>query len=382
MLCLFYKVMALVGLTVAMEDPTKVILSQCPNLQPFVNSPNANGSPLNVSVSFRFDRLIGIDEVAESLTVIGSLGLHWNVSCLQNLTNMGNWPDDNLAPLFNLKYKDFWLPSVGLRNSISGTLSDQYFDVDINLYPDGFMVVYFWGKYEVYCDLNFANFPFDTYVFINFFNFVNLFFFFSQNCGVELLSFRNHNPVLLEVKKDLPFSESEQLRSSNSVWEVDPINRDSIKYHRHRSFDALFFTLTMRRNFHYYLISITVPLWIMVILMCCSFFIPPQSSERANFSATIMLSIFVLQGAVLGSLPTTRQPVITAYSMLIQTAIAAISTCYSCLMCWLLKYKRQTMTKVTNFRQWKLYCIIDVVAFIITCLSFLLTNIITFGLIA
>ena len=198
-----------------------------------------------------------------------------------------------------------------------------------------------------------------------------------------MLAFHKISPVLLIVRDESPIFESEQLRSSNSVWEVDPITRESIKYRQRRSFDSMLFTLTMRRNYQYYFITIIMPLWIMVVLMCCSFFISPHSSERANFSATIMLSIFVLQGIIFASLPTTRQPVITAFSMLIQTILAALTTCYSCVMCWLLKYKRQTMTKLSQIRLGlKLYCLIDIFAFVITVSSFLLTNIVTFVLIA
>ena len=154
----------LVGLAMAIDDPTKVILDNCPNMKPFVNSPNLDGSPIFISASFRCDRLIGIDEVEESLTVIGSVGLFWNVSCLQNLTQIGKWPGRNAnEPLYKLKHEDFWLPAVGLRNSISGTLSDQDFSVEIFIHPSGLIEAYYWGKYQVYCDLDFTKFPLDTY---------------------------------------------------------------------------------------------------------------------------------------------------------------------------------------------------------------------------
>ena len=210
----------------------------------------------------------------------------------------------------------------------------------------------------------------------NCFNNKTLNFFSRQTCGIEFLSFMRNNDITLRPREYRAFEEASKFRSDNLVWEVDSINDRGIIHGNLGSFETLEFTMTMRRNFHYYLISITVPLWIMVILMCCSFFIPPQSSERANFSATIMLSIFVLQGAVLGSLPTTRQPVITAYSMLIQTAIAAISTCYSCLMCWLLQNHKKIMAKSVMMNKWKLYSLLDVLAFIFISSSFLLANLV------
>ena len=145
----------------AFQNPTQFLLQNCPNVQPFVNTPAFDGRPFDLSLSFQVDRLIGIDDLSESFSLIGSVGIQWNISCVANLTQNGLWPWHHAEFLQNLNAEDFWLPKITFRNSLTNALTGKDFNLQLVISSQGLFSAYYWGKFEVYCDLNFANFPMD-----------------------------------------------------------------------------------------------------------------------------------------------------------------------------------------------------------------------------
>ena len=131
------------------------------------------------------------------------------------------------------------------------------------------------------------------------------------------------------------------------------------------------FIMEFQRKPQYFILNLFLPAIILTILEITSFCIPANEVERASFSATVMLAMFLLHSQTLSYLPTSPNPILASYYAIIVIAFGMTCTVYSSFLYYLVKYHEKAMHKKLkiNTKTFYSYQIIDVICS--CCLTFL-----------
>ena len=108
--------------------------------------------------------------------------------------------------------------------------------------------------------------------------------------------------------------------------------------------------LELERRPDFILLNLFTPSIILSSLSMFAYFLPAHGSERPSFTATILVSFFVLQEYILNLLPASPNPIIASYYIIANTICTMIVTIYSSIMGWLMgqKKRQNRLTTVDN----------------------------------
>ena len=168
----------------------------------------------------------------------------------------------------------------------------------------------------------------------------------------------------------------------SSVWSI--LNR-SVHSVSFESYDLLEgsevvgvqFQFTFKRNHIYYLLNVITPGILLSVLLLASFFISPKTADRISYSATIMLSMFVVQSTTLSYLPVTAEPTLIVMYTFGECVFGAVCTLHAGVLCWFCSNKQQiAMKKITKF-QFSTIGFIDFISFMAFTLTWIVFNIAT-----
>ena len=96
---------------------------------------------------------------------------------------------------------------------------------------------------------------------------------------------------------------------------------------------------TFKRRPDFVITNLFAPTFILSLLELSSFLLPPDTTDRTTFAATILLSFFVLQDQILSTIPRTPRPVVAIYFTLGQMLLAMLITIYSSAIVWFINEK-------------------------------------------
>ena len=201
---------------------------------------------------------------------------------------------------------------------------------------------------------------------------MSLFIFYRQTCSIDIMSLTQSSLLnFTELNYDFtslsPKSPSTPL---NSNWKFVHVStaieqlRNSVlvmKYYFH-----------LERRPDYFLTTVFAPAMILSILETSSFFMPPETPDRATFAATVMLSLFVLQSQTMAFLPKTPKPIIATYYILGITTLAMLITIYAVAINHIYHHYPTMLKK--SIRSFRLPLLIDNVVFAMTTLLIVLVN--------
>ena len=141
-------------------DETAELIKYC-YVRPTVTTPNLSSArPAYVFIRFILQRMIEIDDVAESFSVFGGLVQVWKVPCVQQLYESNVWP----LQVFYLDHVDpskIWSPTLAHLNTLSNVaLKDMETRLEISMTTGNFISMNV-GSFVSRCDLEFSKFPYD-----------------------------------------------------------------------------------------------------------------------------------------------------------------------------------------------------------------------------
>ena len=332
---------------------------QCEFVQPLNRAPNpSNSTPIYFTLTV--DRLVGIDEIDMSISVMAALYLQWKVDVCTSSSTASSVSQNEMV--FVTKVNDVWHPTLIFTNSTRDTFiqSEDYGnDLEILFQPTqpNRTLYFYWiriGIFESKCDLNLEMFPFDV-----------------QQCQ---FTFMMKDPTVFShfggVKVKIP------LLTRNSQWFISESGTSyevgTVKS-PYTGKNVSFTTVLMRfqRNPTYHIFNIMTPCLILVIIILGSFIVPPSEIDRTTICCTVLLAFVVAQADLLEEIPKTPQRVLMAEYMLLFTAISAIVVFYDMFMvAFNLKYQNIANKNVEIFSfqsvQMSVARAIDLTAFLLT----------------
>ena len=156
------------------------------------------------------------------------------------------------------------------------------------------------------------------------------------------------------------------------VWEFVGINTtitqvpyiEGIAQQKNR----IYFTITLKRKYQYYLINILLPTWLLFILQISIFILSPDQTERPSYSVTVVLAFTVSLTYVLDQIPQTTEIVYLIVLIDLHIVVSVIMTIYLFVISYL-----AGIGKVNNLRNFdKIFGISTSILVIIKDLMFIL----------
>ncbi|XP_061185503.1 acetylcholine receptor subunit alpha-like [Saccostrea echinata] len=238
--------------------------------------------PLQVNASFYLFSIKEFDLDTGKLTITGVFQVNWYDERLSwdlttyNQTNSTSIPQQKL-----------WLPdliNVNPYENIRGLGSDL---IKVIVFYTGLCDWYALQAFEVICDADVTDFPFDTqYCTLKFF----IWGYQPNEVNVNFIS----SGIILT------------LYTENGIWEI----ADSITHTQSNlyGYKEIVVGLHLKRRTAYYVVSLVLPITTIAGLMGFVFLVPHDSGERLGFSITVLLSIVVYLTIVQDMLPEASEP--------------------------------------------------------------------------
>ncbi|VDI54643.1 Hypothetical predicted protein [Mytilus galloprovincialis] len=286
---------------------------------------------LDVGVDFYLNSFISINEVDETIAIMGSILLNWTDPVLK----WEFWSFDNLYYII-IDPSDIWTPLIFLANSAE------------QIEPIGNRVVFFstlvctgqvytspGGIMKAKCPTNVAKFPFDTQECI--------FLFF--NCGLstsELIV----SPVSDKAKLDWYTPNSDWTLLDHSTF-VETKN----------NFSTFNVKLRIKRQSLYYVVMMILPTLLFTLLNSLVFVIPVESGERVSLAMTILLSYAIFLTLVSAAIPTSSNPMCVLLAVMITIISLSGLIVVSVVVISKYSFKKTTheiITPLKNLAKWGL----------------------------
>ena len=266
--------------------------------------------PIAVAIQGYFETVASINDKLQTLSVTGSIGLHWKISCAA----FGHLKDVQDLEWIQLDANSLWKPIIDHKNTI------DYYYLDsglrsisrMRLSPDGSVTQWLSGIFSSNCAFNFYKFPFDR-----------------QKCEILLESFENSKYINLTKHRSQKAPSNTQigdyhLINSDFTAELNNLNVESIGM----TLNQFIFTFHFKRDPNYYIVTLILPVMFLMVLQLTAFFIP-NSPERCTFLLTILLAINLIQQVVDANIPHLTDSPLIIYSLLCFTASATFQSCYA-----------------------------------------------------
>ncbi|XP_062571044.1 acetylcholine receptor subunit alpha-1-B-like [Saccostrea cucullata] len=256
--------------------------------------------PVNVSIAFY---LYAIKEFVESSSKFTVNGVFWTV-----------WRDDRLSwdpTKYNnitriiVSQDKIWTPMLVNINPFKEVAGLRNYLVNIIVESDGSCKWTPMQSFDVICDADVTNYPFD-----------------KQYCMLKF-----HAYSLEEECMNVTFRRSRVLLSNNEsskvilsnyeesgLWKIKDTECYSQSSNR---FSEVIIGLHLKRRSVYYIVGLILPMTFVSILQSFVFLLPNDSGERVGFSVTVLLASVVFLTIIQGKLPESSEPNISLLGLLL-----------------------------------------------------------------
>ena len=347
-------------------DPISTLRRFC-GFSPFNNIPTIpeNETHVNFNLTLTLDRLVAISDVEESFTIRTIIAIYFNIPCLIDLYQSDHWPKE--LQLFNGGSTELlWGPSLVLRNSIDvmdlekiGGFKER---MKFFMLEGRVQLLRYIPKLTASCDMNYYQFPFDVQ--ICYVEFTTL----DSATFAERAVINTKGKYLIDSAIPPNFDWLVLNQSDEQVGEI--INFEK--------YQTIRLSLSFQRKPEYFTLNIFAPGLILQILELSSFFLPPDTPDRATYSITIMLSLYVLRTEVLSHLPSTPKPVVIAYYTFGATVFTMFCAIYGACICWLVGINFKNIKKPKQIaKRYSVVEVIDFFSFTLALLAVVFLNMVT-----
>uniref|UniRef100_A0A1I8IXG1 Neur_chan_LBD domain-containing protein n=2 Tax=Macrostomum lignano TaxID=282301 RepID=A0A1I8IXG1_9PLAT len=265
-----------------------------------------------VYINFIVVKLLGINEVAQHMSLEGFTEMEWNDYRLAWYDRY-NGTFNHITAIY-LPRSSIWIPDVITINTVEHKESSQ--PLSAIVLADGRVFTSSPFNTRTLCDINMLYFPFDT-----------------QVCRVVFGSW-------LMVRADLELRVLN--KNASSVLAPDTLRQQNIESDEYCITKSDFwvtpvtdlgacqeavFTIVIQRKPLFYVMNLIMPSFLILIICAFSFFLPPDTGDRLSLNITLMLTLMVFMQIVAGYTPAQSDsvPMLTRFFAIV-VAISAVST--------------------------------------------------------
>lgn len=245
----------------------------------------------------------GLDEISGKFSTLVSLTLSWHDERLHWNSSTYGWVHN-----ISVKQKKIWTPMILVRNPVQKRTHFGLRDNMAIISNNGEVHLTIDDYLETVCNFDVTHFPFD-----------------EQICDIEFLAwiYASVDVDFHQKYKDIDM----ELYSENGMWEVLETSATVKYYHKYSiDFATLKYTIKLKRQPGYFILSIFVPVIMLMLLNSVVFILPTDSGERVGYAITCLLSLAVFLSLTSDVLPKTSSPlsVLSCFLMLLVLVSAAI----------------------------------------------------------
>ncbi len=265
----------------------KLLSSYNKRVRPVLNSEDL----VEVNVSITLANVLAIDEKHQSLSTLLWIFTAWIDPFLS--WNQTEFPESNY---FVIQLDEIWSPDLIVYNTLGNTVPifREYLGraESIRVSSSGNVRHAYPLLLKSYCPMSIELFPFD-----------------SHHCPITLASWAYISSELkLSTMKYVAVLGTTQWDVSKN-WIVQKFTgrKSVINYSGNIigniSYDQMEFSITLNRKSTFYVFNLLVPCYLISIISCLCYAIPPQGGDRINLLLTTFLSIVVFVLVVLEIMP-------------------------------------------------------------------------------
>ena len=329
-------------------DPVATLLQHC-LVFPTTETPNLleNNFTTTIDVELFVNKVNELEPISRTFSLTGVIKLSWFVPCVKRLYNEDRWPTKEFSSL-NLNPSHFWKPKVMHRSGHTEVNFQGRTDVLLNAYLDsGSFVEYIPGMFTMLCSFDFRKFPFD-----------------SQSCSMHLFLMvdgvvNRFGTITITI---IPMA-----IDASIDWEL--VNYTSTSTIGYSSNSEAFLTFTFNRKPYYYVATLIIPGFALHCLILVSYFLPPDTTDRTVYAATVELAFYFFQIEFNRALPQSSTPIYMQVYLIGMLIGCTLITIYSAILCYIANVNSKLARKPVLFCG-KQHQLIYVVDFFISLLFF------------
>ncbi|XP_046582662.1 neuronal acetylcholine receptor subunit alpha-3-like [Haliotis rubra] len=231
-----------------------------------------------------------------------------------------NPSDHNGTDFLALKKTEVWTPPLVVSNEMNkvGPIGQE--GVPLRVFSEGTMLWIPPTRLETSCTIDVSNYPFDV-----------------QSCIINITGWTYATDELdLQIDPDKPITLD--LYSHHGEWELTDTSASLNDFDGgfDKQYRDIQYSLTFRRRWQYYGLTLMLPLILSSFLMAGVFAVPVESGEKIGYSLTVLLSFTVLLTLISDSLPaiSTRTSALQIYLTLLMN-LGTLITFLTTLVLWL-----------------------------------------------
>lgn len=276
----------------------------------------------------------GLDEISGTFSTLVSLRLSWHDDRLM-------WSTTFPGPVQNItvKQKKIWTPTIMVRHPVKKRTKFGFDDNLAVVCETGQVILTIDDYLETVCNFDVTHFPFD-----------------KQTCDIEFIPWIYESSAVdfQQIHSDVDM----KFYSENGMWEMLGSEASVVHYTKHPStFAALKYSIKLKRQPGYFILSIFVPVVMLMLLNSVVFILPTDSGERVGYAITCLLALAVFLTLTSDVLPKTSNPLsILACFLMLLVLVSALICLLTIISLWLCHKDDKThmpiiLKKFTYFMQ-------------------------------
>ncbi len=261
----------------------KLLLSYKKHLRPVLDS----GQAVHVNVSLVLENVVDINEKHQSLTTLLWMLAEWYDPYL-------SWNDTEFPSVtyFVVGIDQIWSPDLMIYNVLGNTIkvAGEFLGKPESVSVLSSGKVHHWSPVllNLFCPMKMDLFPFDL-----------------QSCPVILSPWIYDNSQL-KLHPAQHAARFGKLLDMSKKWIIQDFRAEKSVLHdaeHDRSYDQMHFSISLKRKSTFYVLNLLLPCYLISIIACLCYVIPPQGGDRINLLLTTFLSIVVFVLVVLEIVP-------------------------------------------------------------------------------
>ncbi|OWF50066.1 Neuronal acetylcholine receptor subunit alpha-6 [Mizuhopecten yessoensis] len=278
-----YRLTSYVVTSGTIEDMTRLMDDLVSNYSREIRPAKNTSAAVTVNTSFFLLHILDVDEVAGSIWLSGGMTLMWEDFRLE-------WEPSDYGDIWYITVNSskIWTPTIFLISSAADMEKFSLHDYDVRIFSSGLVSVSPGKMVKSTCIVDMTNFPKDT-----------------QRCSLLILPW-GYTPEQIQLSFRFPHFQMQHF-NQNGEWNVD-----STSVERYQGFgpgsNVLSYSMVMTRKSAYFIISTTVPVYIICVLNPFVFLLPSSSGERMSYTITMFLALAVYMTLIGDNMPKVSEP--------------------------------------------------------------------------
>jgi hypothetical protein len=280
---------------------------------------------INVSLEFYLVTIANVDEVTGELVTVGSLHVEWNDEAIK--WNSGSYGGTDSI---NIDESLVWKPSMTFLNPMkTNAVLIGLKGSKIKYYSDGNAYWDIADRYQTTCDFDSRYFPFD-----------------KQTCHMKIMTWGYGTDEVLMYPKSTVVNLT--YFSENGAW---ILTSTETKFETLATSSVSVFTLHLERRPLFFVVSLFIPIFTMLLLNTLVFILPSDSGERVGYSITCLLALAVFLTIVSDYLPRVSKPMPAVLYILVTYLVISALICVGTIFILRVHHRKEEEEISTTYKR-------------------------------